>query len=69
MTTSVALILSSAAFMTLEFVSYRDRVVDDLSTLALVIGANSSQSIELNSAEAVAVSPEALRISRILSQL
>ena len=61
LTTSVALVLSSVAFMTLEFVSFRDRMVDDLSTLALVIGANSAQSIELNSADAVEASLKALR--------
>jgi len=47
-TTSVALLIASAAFVTYDLVAFRQSMASDLSTLAKVIGTNSTASLSFN---------------------
>ncbi len=47
-TSSVALLLASAAFLTHELVTYRDSMTQELATLANVIGDNSTAALTFN---------------------
>jgi hypothetical protein len=51
-TTLVAVTLATAAILCLEILTYRQKMVEDLSTLAQIIGANSSAALLFNDEKA-----------------
>src|SRR5579863_7829701 len=51
-TTGVALLLSSAAFLAYDLVTYRSAMKNDLSTLADLIGSNSTAALTFNDPKA-----------------
>jgi signal transduction histidine kinase len=61
LTSGIALVLSSVAFMTIEVLSFRRMMVDDLSTLAEIIGTNSTAALTFNDQQAAEETLSALK--------
>src|SRR6476660_3802196 len=61
LTSSIALLVACAAFVTYDLISTRDSMASDLSTLAKVIGANSTAAIAFNDSDSARDALSALR--------
>jgi len=61
LTSVMALLLASSAFMTYDVLTFRNRMVDDLETLAEIIGNNSTAALAFNDPQAAALVLGALR--------